>query len=1451
LRSRKRLLDLASLLLLLVLPLLLFWPVTVGTRTLLPADNLYQWQPYRAFATEQGVSLPPHNELLSDLVLENLVWKQFIVESLRSGQIPLWNPHLFAGVPFLAAGQHSALYPLSTLFYVLPLVKAYGLFALLQLWMAGGTMYLLGRVLRLGRFPALIAGMTYQLSAFFVVSIVFPMIIAAAAWLPLLLAIVEIMIRKQEEKGSGPFVPIVYVLVGAIALGIHVLAGHPEILVYTLLVTAYYALARLLMLWHRLGNWRPALRLGAWLAVMLALGLGLGAVQLIPMFELVTQNFRQGSVTYADVVGWAYPTRQVVTFLVPDFFGNPAHHGYWDLVSRQWVPIDRVAGTHWGIKNYVEAGSYVGIMPLLLALVGLLPHRRRDAVQDQSTPPARVPSGARTNRRQVWIFAVLALASLLFVFGTPLYALLYYGLPGVSQLHSPFRWVFPYTLSVAVLAGYGASRLGVRHAASRDAGTSGNRDTDTRGSREDGAAASPNKPSIFNVQSFVAWAAIVVGLAMLAGLAAVLITPEAFIPLADRLLAAFGSAQEVFGSGRAFLAYQWRNLLYFALTLTASGIVLRISCCPIYLRLPWLPMSQSAKIPIWRPLALLVLATDLLIFGVGFNPAADPAWLEFTPPAVEFLQEQTAEDGDAQGGPWRLTTYQPQDAGKVTKTLNANIPWLHGLYDVRGYDSIIPAQYATYMQAIEGQGELLYNRIAPIYGAQNLSSPLLDLLGVRYVATEGEINDDDHHLVYDGELRIYEDVDVLPRAFALPPSAVEWVDPDTLPERLPGLDPRHTLLLDPTTVEPANLPLYQSTNAQSPGSSIEYPLLPARIVTYSPNTVFVDVEMPGPGWLVLTDSYFPGWKAYRSELYPGENEGQGADPQPAVPDPGFEPADEKELEIVRADGNFRAVHLDEGAHRVRFKYTPMSFKLGLYGSFMAGVVLLLLALYWLWGRFYRESADDPTVKRVAKNSLVPMGLQLVNRLIDFAFAMLMLRILEPELAGRYQFAVVFISYFDILVRFGLGTLLTREVAKDREHENQYLSTVTILRGGLWLTSLPLMTVGILIYAFFGQMTPDIVAAIAFFGLGLLFSNLADSFSAIFYAYEKMEYPAAISTVTALTRVSFGVLALLLGWGFVGLAAVSVVANVVSATILALLLVHHCFRPRLSWDPARGRWMMNTSFPLMINHLLASIFFRIDVLLLKPMKGDTVVGYYGAAYKYIDGLLIIPQYFTQAIFPLMSRFAASARDSLMRAYVLSLRLLLILALPIAAGTPFVARGLILVLGGGDYLPDSMIALQLLIGFLPLSFVNSVTQYVLIAIDQQRFLTRAFLIGVTFNVGANLIAIPLFSYRGAAVVTIFSELALLLPFYYAVRKHLGPLPWLSLVWQPTLASAVMAATLWFLRDAPWPLLIPVGGAVYALILALIGGFRQPDMDLLAKLLPLDRLRARLPLLRRPTG
>src|SRR5258707_15160261 len=98
---------------------------------------------------------------MDQLVLENYPWKKFIMESIHAGQLPLWNPYQFAGLPFLAAGQSSALYPFSIIFYVVPLARAYGLFIVSQFFLAGLFTYLFLRLLGLRRSGAVFGAVVY------------------------------------------------------------------------------------------------------------------------------------------------------------------------------------------------------------------------------------------------------------------------------------------------------------------------------------------------------------------------------------------------------------------------------------------------------------------------------------------------------------------------------------------------------------------------------------------------------------------------------------------------------------------------------------------------------------------------------------------------------------------------------------------------------------------------------------------------------------------------------------------------------------------------------------------------------------------------------------------------------------------------------------------------------------------------------------------------------------------------------------------------------------------------------------------------------------------------------------------------------------------------------------------------------------------------------------------
>ena len=1420
--------DLCALLTILVLALLWFAPVLLPGLThasLLPFDNLSSFEPWRSLQP----GLIPYNNLLSDLVLENAVWKLHIQRTLAQGQLPLWNPQIFTGIPFLAAGQSSTFYPLSLLFYVLPLETAYGWFTALQIALAGANMYLLGRVLRLRPLAALFSGVVFMFSGFLIVSVVFTMFIAGAVWLPLLLAVIEFIIRKQEEKGVQSFHPIPYVVAGAAIIGVMILAGHPELIYYTLLVAGAYSLVRLLAAWRgmrregergRGGDKGVArkqaglriLKLALWLLVMALLGIAVGGVQLLPLIELLPLNFRQGSASYQQVIEWAWPDRHVLSFFVPDVFGNPSHHRWFDLWNRQWMPATvNVRGEpndtiFWGIKNYVEGGNYLGIATWLLATVAVV-HGAYRQVASQNATTHHAP---RTTHH-TWFFSGLALVALLFAFGTPLYALLFYGLPGWNQLHSPFRWVFPFTVSMAVLGGVGVQLL-----------------------LEIGDWRLEIRRIRLNLQSLISaisLLAALAGLGLLLTVFASLFLPDPFIALGQRIVDGSDLAQNAFTDGRMFWSYQAINLAKTGLFALGAGLLVW-----------WMGRKESGRVGKWESMGggaavlVLLVALDLYAAHGRFNPASDPQLsplkAENRPPVVDFINARESEFTT----PWRFTTFN--DAQRDEKTFNANVGMYYGWHDLRGYDSIIPRQYVQLMDRLAPQeNSLLYNRIAPLFTNPFgetyavLDNPLLDLLNVKYILTEHHIPNPSWQEVYrDPAIGVYENQEVMARAFIVPEARVATVAQQPLLES----DLRNVVFIETTPAAP---------NALTPASP---QLKTATVSRYTANDVLVDVNISDRAWLVLTDAWFPGWKAYIRPFGAAES-------------------DEKELPIYRANGALRTVYLPEaGPWTIRFIYTPMSFKLGLYTSFMALMTALLLMLYWLWGRYYRPENTTSEMGTVAKNSLAPMILSLTNKAIDFAYAMLYVRLLGVNGTGQWAFVVAVYGIFEIISRYGLGTLLTRDVSADKHASSRYLTNVIALRTWLWLISLPVLGLVIVGYRSFGVRSISVqeVQALAILAFSMLFANWADALSSSFSAFEKMEYPAGLASASSLLKVTLGALVLLFGWGFVGLAAVSLLINIIQLVWLYQLLRRTLFQPQWQWDWPLQRWMLGISGPLMINHLLATVFWRIDLWILRPLAGDISVGLYSVGLKYLDGLNIIPSIFTMALFPLMSRYARREGNNLLRSYIISLRLLVIISLPIAMVFTVLAEPLVRIVGGAEYLnvPETMrlfgrefhylggsdLALRVIIWSIPIGFVNSVTQYVLIAVNQQHYLTRAFILGVVFNVVGNLLLVPHMGYVGAALVTICSEFSLLFPFYYSVKRNVGVVPWLAIYGPALLAVAGMGALIYALIGwglNPW-LATALGCLFYPLLLLATGALRGEDMALVGRTLPLGPLRRLLP-------
>ena len=1413
----RRLLPTAvAALILLLLPLLLFAPVALGNRTLLPADALFLFEPYRAAAAELGVTRV-QNGLVADLILENYAWKRFILQALQNRELPLWDPYIFAGHPFLANGQHSALYPLSLVFYVLPLWRAFGVFAWLQLGLAGLWTYLFARVLGIRRLGALLAGIVFQLSGFMVVSVVHPMIIAGASWLPFILAMVELIVCQRPALGQRPS-SLPWALLGAVGLGCHMLAGHAENTYFVLLVTALYATWRLSGLFigalreHRVAG--AARRLAQplfWLALMLILGLALGAVQFIPLYEVAADSFRSGqaAASLSQVLGWAYPPRRLIAFGIPNFFGNPAHHSYFDLFQWRTVPVttnaygNPIDSTDWGIKNYVEGGAYLGLLPLLLAVLSvayraspiayrlsLIAYRKADIAASDT----RYAIGDRRyaigdTRYTVPFFTLLSLFSLGCIFGTPLYALVY-ALPYISQSHSPFRWVFPLTLSVAVLAGFGVEEVQKRREA--QGVRSEGRGTKDKAQGARGRwfllGASPSLVSALAALAF--WG----GLLTLAGLALSRVFFARIEPLVERLFLGLALAPNAFPDHRAFYSYEFKWVALFGLLLTATGIVLRLSHCPITLK----------RRPLWEFLAVGLLVVDMVSFGAGFHPAVDPALLDYTPPVVEFLRQDTTL--------WRYATFTPPG---TTKTMNANTGMFYNLQAVNGYDSLFSRQYADYMGLIEEQDELQYNRIASFSDWSSLDSPLMDLLNVRYILSEVEIpNPAKYRLVYrDESVYVYENLAAMSRAFTLPASAA--VVTQDVATALRTYDPHQFVVLEREVPAAPAVPQLATATPQA-------------VVEYTMDQVTVDATLAEPGWLVLGDSYFPGWRAF---VRP---QGGGTEA-------------EQEVEILRADGNFRAVFLEAGAWSVRFKYSPNSVKIGAFVSFIAAMAVLFLSGLYLWRFFYREEDDASTVRRVAKNSLAPIVLNLFNRAIEFAFAALAARILGPVGNGRYATAANIYIWFDIIANFGLDMYLMREVSRDRSRARQLLVNTSVLRLLLYLAAAPVLA------AFLGgwqglgsPLAGETLWTVALLYIGLLPNTFAYGLAGLFRGFEKHEIPAAIQTVTTIVKVTLGVLALVAGLGIRGIAGASILTNGTTLLILAVLA------RRLIWPhlpPARERvaWplqrlMLSESWPLMVSFLLQYLFPGINILLLQRLQGDAVVGWYDAARKWVDALNLIPSVFTFAVFPVISQQAAHDRLAMRRTYHLSAKLLLIVALPAAVLVSLLATPLVGLLSGAAFLPDGAIALRLLIWSIPFGWINSLTNYALIALNRQRYVLVASGVRVFFTVVANLLLVSRWSYTASAWIMIGGELLLAILFYLGLRRQTGPVAWGAIVVRPLLAGLAMTAMAWLLAPVSLALALLASAAIYPLVLLLLRALDAEERAALSPLLPAPLRRER---------
>ncbi|MBI5851577.1 MAG: hypothetical protein HZB39_11225 [Planctomycetes bacterium] len=330
----------------------LFAESLFGGKVLVQLDALYRFEPWRSLRPDHV----PANELLLDQSIVMLPWNDFAAEELRKGELPLWSPYGYAGLPLVGACQPAIYWPLHWLHYAFPSLNTYAWTGSLELLLTGLFGFLFLRRLALANLAAALGGLAFMLSGFQVLWLGHPMS-NVGMLVPAMLWAVE---RAAARRRPGD-----HALFGVL-VALQLVAGHVQTSMHASAFVAAWIVFRTFVATNT-----PALRARGLRGLIVGAGFGviLASPQLAPVLEYVVLSQARTELARTDLTA-SFPVADAASLLVaPLRFGSP--------LSGDWAK--HLTGPN---LNFNELnGGYVGRLALLLAMVAVAGLARRGGIR--------------------------------------------------------------------------------------------------------------------------------------------------------------------------------------------------------------------------------------------------------------------------------------------------------------------------------------------------------------------------------------------------------------------------------------------------------------------------------------------------------------------------------------------------------------------------------------------------------------------------------------------------------------------------------------------------------------------------------------------------------------------------------------------------------------------------------------------------------------------------------------------------------------------------------------------------------------------------------------------------------------------------------------------------------------------------------------------------------------
>ncbi|VVB72866.1 putative flippase AglR [uncultured archaeon] len=414
---------------------------------------------------------------------------------------------------------------------------------------------------------------------------------------------------------------------------------------------------------------------------------------------------------------------------------------------------------------------------------------------------------------------------------------------------------------------------------------------------------------------------------------------------------------------------------------------------------------------------------------------------------------------------------------------------------------------------------------------------------------------------------------------------------------------------------------------------------------------------------------------------------------------------------------------------------------------------------------------------------------------------------------------------------GLGTLALRDIARDRSVAKKYMGNIIAIK--LILAVITFGFIGLIINLM--HEAPQTVNVVYLITLYVVVGSLVGTFNSLFQAFQRMEYVSIGRILSAILMLVLSVIALQRGAGVVAFAFIYFLVNLIILIYSMLISAWFFLKPGLDIDWAFWRSSIQEALPFCITSLSIVVYYHIDKVMLSLMVDNTSVGYYNSAYNLVMSLLFFYSAFSASVFPLMSYFYPISKEAFMQTFERSVKYLWIVALPIGVGTTLLAGKIVEIIYGPSFAP-AVIALQILVWAHVIIYMNAYAN-ILNNINKQSLVTRQTIICAILNISLNVILIPRYSYIGASVATVLTELSAFLILNHYVSKTEFGFPWrkFSVLFLKILVScAVMAIAIEYLININIILLILVGAAVYFAVICIEKGLDSEDVGFVIQLL-----------------